>query len=263
MRLVISDLDGTLLDGSNYSSDPARRALDELRRRFIPLVLCTSKTRAEVEYWRERLQNRHPFIVENGGAVYIPKDYFTFPVPGAVERDGYDVIELGIPYERLAAELREISRESGCQAVGFSDMSVAEVCLKTGLPVRQAEMAKRREYDEPFEILGAGTYRLLDSISAHGLRWTRGDRFYHITGDNDKAGASRRLVALYRHAFGAVSTIGLGDGHNDASLLREVDFPIVMRSPFATALVHAVPRSTVSRFPGPRGWSEAVLRMVS
>ncbi|MFB3829208.1 MAG: HAD-IIB family hydrolase [Bryobacteraceae bacterium] len=263
MRLVISDLDGTLLDSTNYSNDAARRAIDELRRRFIPLVLCTSKTRAEVEYWRERLNNPHPFIVENGGAVYIPKGYFPFPVSGAVERDDYDVVELGTPYGRLAQELRAISRESSCAALGFADMSVADVSLKTGLPVRQAELAKRREYDEPFEILGAGTYRLLDCITAHGLHWTRGDRFYHITGNNSKAEASRRLVALYRQAFGTVSTIGLGDGHNDTGLLREVDFPVVVLSPFAPALVRAVPRSTVSRFPGPRGWSEAVLRMVS
>ena len=56
-RLVIfSDLDGTLLDHQTYSPAPARPALEALRARAIPLVLCTSKTRAEVERHRQDLE---------------------------------------------------------------------------------------------------------------------------------------------------------------------------------------------------------------
>jgi mannosyl-3-phosphoglycerate phosphatase len=68
--LVFSDLDGTLLDHDTYSFETARPALAELKERGIPLVLATSKTRAETESVRSALGNRHPFVVENGGAVY-------------------------------------------------------------------------------------------------------------------------------------------------------------------------------------------------
>lgn len=47
--VVFSDLDGALLDHETYEFDAARPALDRLRRDGVPLVLCTSKTRAEVE----------------------------------------------------------------------------------------------------------------------------------------------------------------------------------------------------------------------
>ena len=48
-RLVITDLDGTLLDGETYDVRPAQPGLDALRERRVSLVLCSSKTRAEME----------------------------------------------------------------------------------------------------------------------------------------------------------------------------------------------------------------------
>ena len=99
--LVFSDLDATLLDHSTYSFAAAGPALLELKERGIPLILCTSKTRAETEVHRRALGNTHPFIIENGGAVYVPESYFAFPAPvGRISR-GYEVIEFGTPYEKL------------------------------------------------------------------------------------------------------------------------------------------------------------------
>lgn len=263
MKVIFSDLDGTLLNPHTYCCDAAEPALRLIREQNVPLVFSTSKTRAEVEFWRERLENRDPFIVENGGAIYIPSGYFPFDIPDAVRRGGYDVIELGTPYPELVETLRRCARESGCEVLGFADWNVAEVSTRTRLPVKQAELSKQREYDEPFEIVGLGTYRLLAAIEAHGKSWTRGDSFYHITGGNDKAEAVRRLTTLYNQAFGNVVTVGLGDGHNDAGFLATVDLPVVVQSRFATALVRAVPHCFVSRWPGPHGWNEAVLHIMT
>lgn len=80
--LIISDLDGTLLDARTYSFEEARPALELIRRNDLPLILCSSKTRAELEVWRNRLENHHPFITENGGGIFIPERYFPFPVAG-------------------------------------------------------------------------------------------------------------------------------------------------------------------------------------
>lgn len=261
--IIVSDLDGTLLDNRTYSFEAARPALETLRRAGIPLVLCTSKTRAEVEFWRDRLGNADPFIVENGGAVYIPQGYFPFRVPRAVSRDAYEVIELGSPYEELLATLEAAAREAGCRVLGFHHMRVAEVCLRSRLPVLQAELAKHREYDEPFEILSDGAYRLLEAIERRGKRWTRGDRFYHILGNNSKAEAVSRLTALYRRTFEQVKVVALGDGWNDVDFLKAADLPVLVRSPYAVALKRAVPRAVVTRSPGPHGWNEAVLEAVA
>src|SRR6266545_4005865 len=111
MKAIFSDLDGTLLNPQTYSFEPAKAALQLVEQQGVPLVFCTSKTRAEVEYWRRLTENRHPFVVENGGAVYIPRRYFPFAVPGARQRDDYHVIEYGRPYEDLVASLHAASSE--------------------------------------------------------------------------------------------------------------------------------------------------------
>ena len=73
---VFSDLDGTLLDHDTYGYEPARPALDLISSKKIPLILCSSKTRAEMTGIRQQLKLEDPFIVENGGAVYIPRKTF-------------------------------------------------------------------------------------------------------------------------------------------------------------------------------------------
>lgn len=259
MLILYTDLDGTLLDQRTYSWDSARTALDRLRHLEVPLVFCTSKTRAETEYWRTQIQAGHPFIVENGGALYVPRNCFPFSRKAHRRRDGYAVIEIGCPYEELVEILRVVSAESRCRVRGFHDMSVEEVSELCGIPLQQAALAKQREYDEPFEILGSAGTRLLQGIEKHGKRWTRGGRFYHILGANDKARCVRLLTRFYRQAFGELKTIGLGDGLNDAAFLNEVDIPIIIKSATSPELSSLVRGARVTDDPGPEGWNRSVL----
>ncbi|KAF5413010.1 MAG: Glucosyl-3-phosphoglycerate/mannosyl-3- phosphoglycerate phosphatase [Candidatus Methanocomedens sp.] len=76
--VIYTDMDGTLIDHDTYSYEAALPALDLIRKRNIPLVFCTSKTRAELEVYCKELEIYHPLISENGGAIFIPEDYFDF-----------------------------------------------------------------------------------------------------------------------------------------------------------------------------------------
>lgn len=262
MDLIFTDLDGTLLDRDTYSWEAARPALDWLRRRRIPWVPVTSKTRAEVEYWRRHLAHEHPFIVENGGAAFVPFGYFPMAVGGGKRSGEYEVIEWGTPYENLAADLRKAAQNSGCQVRGFHEMSVDEVASLCELPIEQAVLAKRREYDEAFLILDPDRASALSAaIEDLGRRSTRGGRFWHIVGANDKAQAVEVLAALFARGNAPLRTIGLGDGLNDASFLNVVTAPVVIRSPQAAELKASVPRGFVTHRPGPEGWNEAVLAL--
>ncbi len=262
MLVIYTDLDGTLLDHVTYSWSAALPALDALRDRKVPLVFCTSKTRAETEYWRTQIRTHHPFIVENGGAFYVPPKYFPFSMQWGLHRDGYAVSEIGCPYDELVEVLRVVSAEIRCRVRGFHDMSVREVGERCGMSPEQAELAKQREYDEPFEILDPPGTRLLQGIENHGKRWTCGGRFYHILGANDKAHCVRRLTRYYKQAFGEVTTVGIGDGLNDAAFLRKVDIPIVIKSASSPKLGSLVPRARVTEHPGPDGWNRAVLAIL-
>ena len=47
--LVFSDLDGSLLDIHTYAWQPAMPWLDKLQDFQVPLILCSSKTAAEMQ----------------------------------------------------------------------------------------------------------------------------------------------------------------------------------------------------------------------
>ena len=126
--IIFSDLDGTLLDQRRgYSFDEASPALEAVRDKGIPLILCSSKTRAEVEVIRGRMGNEDPYIVENGGAIFIPEGYFDFILERVRKEAGYLVIELGTSYGNLRRALKEIEGQAGCRLLGYGDMSAEEV----------------------------------------------------------------------------------------------------------------------------------------
>jgi mannosyl-3-phosphoglycerate phosphatase len=263
MLIFITDLDGTLLD-ANYSYEASIPALNLLKRLRIPLVLCTSKTRAEVEAIRCRLGNRDPFIVENGGALYVPDGCFPMEINTAVRRGGYAVIEFGGPYPELVQTLRRASAESRCAVLGFHQMSVAEIAACCKMPLGEARLAKQREYDEPFKILEGDPQSLLAAIERQKKRWTHGGAFYHILGANDKAHCVNLLVHYYRTAFDPVITIGLGDGANDAGFLKLVDIPLVIESAASRKLMAAIPRARLCPGAGgPEAWNAAVIDTVN
>jgi len=263
MIVIFTDLDGTLLDRDTYAWDAAEPAIRILRDRGIAWVMVTSKTRSEVERLRLVMENEHPFVVENGGAILIPTGYFD-EVRSIVPQNGNEVIRCGEPYDQLIAVLELASLASQCQVRGFHDMTAAEVAAACHLPVEQAILAKQREYDEPFEIIDPDRAGELEAaITALGMKTVRGGRFRHMSGQHDKGCAVELLTGLFRRcADGPVTTIGLGDGLNDIPLLKAVDVPIVVHSPDVDEIVRRVPAALVADHKGPQGWSDAVLEIV-
>ncbi|MEW5902241.1 MAG: HAD-IIB family hydrolase [Acidobacteriota bacterium] len=263
--IVFSDLDGTLLEHSTYAFEPALPALRLLSEKKIPLVLCSSKTRSEIERLRLVLSNADPFVSENGGAVFIPRGYFSRCFSFHKEDVAYLIIELGTPYPKLREVFGRIQQKLPGVLVGFGDLTVEEIVELSGLSPSDAELAAQREYDEPFMIndLGAAA-EIRRLIEEAGLRMTRGGRFHHLTGRNDKGLAVRILKMLYAEEFGAVRTLGLGDSLNDLPLLEEMDYPVLVQRPggdYDPAV--ELPNLSRAPAPGPEGWSRAVLQAIA
>jgi mannosyl-3-phosphoglycerate phosphatase len=267
--IIFTDLDGTLLDHHSYAVDAALPALRAALQCGIPVVFCSSKTRAEIETLQQALGVYHPFIVENGGAVYVPVGYFPFELEHSERREDYDVIELGTPYERLVTTLRLLRSHLPYRVAGFSDLTVEEVAVVCKLPLDAARRAKAREYDEPFRLLtpsAEADSAVQQEIEQAGLQCSQGGRFWHLHGNNDKGLAVRLLSAFYRRAFGRIFTIGLGDSLNDAPLLEAVDWPVLVQRPngaFAEGLVQRVPQLNYAQASGPRGWNAAVTHVLN
>ncbi|MEJ2313234.1 MAG: HAD-IIB family hydrolase [Nitrospirota bacterium] len=260
--IIFSDLDETLLERHTYSFAKAKPALKLLKENDIPLVIVTSKTVAETEHYRKKLANKHPFVCENGGGIFIPKGYFKDLSGHKVEkREGYEVITLGTPYARLRNAVAELSEE-GFPIRGFGDMTPEEIMDITGLTHEEAKLSVQRSFDEPFVCEGCDIDALKDAIRAKGLSFAEG-RLYHITGDNDKGKAVGILTELYRAKFGEIITAALGDSPTDVSMLQAVERPILVQKDDGTYHPSVdVPGILRASGAGPEGWSRAVTELV-
>ena len=238
--IVFTDLDGTLLDHNTYDWQPARPALEKLNAMNIPVVFNTSKTRAELLYWQKKTGNRHPFIVENGSAIFIPNHY-----PQATNNPGdCECIELGIKRSDILRWLQQNALAFGDCYKSFVDLSVNELVQLTDLPPEQAQLALQREYSEAVHWLGDEKKKQLfiQAAMESGFRVLVGGRFIHLLGCSDKGKASAALLShlnnlgIFGHQSSseneqhALTTISCGDSPNDIDMLQWSDLAILVRS---------------------------------
>lgn len=249
--LVFSDIDGTLMDHDTYSYDAAKECLAVLRQRKIPLILASSKTSAEIIPLRQELGFAgSPAICENGAGV----------IEGGVGHGASndDYLELRGLLAKVPQELRRHFR-------GFGDMATGEVVAATGLAPDAAERAQQRSFSEPGLWSGSeeGKARFLECLIGLGVSATQGGRFLTLSFGATKADQMREIMA---GCNGAVS-IALGDAPNDVEMINAADYGVIVANPGHTPLPslpgEADGRVIRTKKPGPQGWSEAVMRILS
>lgn len=264
--MVFTDLDGTLLDHETYSHGPAAEALSALSAADIPLVLCSSKTRAEILSLQKILNISGPFISENGGGAFLSGGGRLKTVFPEI-KEGLPAKIFGRPYRELRSALERLRAEFGTGIRGFGDMGVEEVAENTGLGIEQARLAMSRDFDEPFVWTPAPRHEekeiAREILSQLELGLTRGGRFWHIVGENDKGKALRWLLDALEEKWGtSPKSLSLGDSENDLPMLLAADEGVLVERPGGGHL-HPRPRAIFTTVGvGPTGWNKAVLSWI-
>ena len=265
--VIFTDLDGTLLDHCSYAWKEAKPALNLCKKLQVPLILVSSKTRAEIDVLRQELGLNFPFISENGGGIFFPEEGSHPVPPDAVFEAGLWEWSLGRPYDLLVKSLREIRDELEWEIRGFSDMTPEEISHLTGLDLESTRLASLREYDEPFLLAEEGERdpdALYDAAKQRGLRVTSGGRFYHLHGKTDKGESVDKLADWYGEHRSHVMTIALGDSPNDFSMLKRVNHPVLIRSSRQfPGVQEMIPGLQITKEKGPKGWNTAVLDLLN
>ncbi|MGL4370287.1 MAG: HAD-IIB family hydrolase [Spirochaetota bacterium] len=259
--IIFTDLDGSLLDHETYSCEQAAPALSQIRDKNIPLIFCTSKTKDETLHIQNVLGIRSPFIVENGGGVFIPKGYFSLDIHPTRSSQHFDIFDIGTSYPHLTDFLCEFAHETGYPIKGFASMDTAEIADLTGLDIDRARLVQYRSYDEPFIIDGPDR-QIIDELSrkasVRGFTVTQGGRFHHITGGNDKGKAVALLIDFFKKQYADIFTIALGDGINDLPMLRIADKAVLVRSRHTAPDISTIHGCIATEQYGPEGWNTAV-----
>ncbi len=262
--LIFTDLDGSLLDHADYSYEGAWPALDRIAREGWPLVFVTSKTRSEVVRLQRRMGIEGPFVVENGAAAFFPSSLAGLDIKGARMEGSFRALVFGRPYAEVRRFVEDVRGEYGLR--GFGDMEAREIAEWTDLPLEDAVRARRREFTEPFLMADPERLPELKSdAAARGFTITTGGRLYHLMGADQSKGRAVRKVQKILAGSGPtpVVSLGLGDSPNDAEMLEVVDHPIVIPRPDGSVMDVRRDDAVVAPEPGSRGWSSAVLDVVS
>ena len=187
--LVFSDLDGTLLDSHSYDWQPAAPWLSRLHEANIPVILCSSKTSAEMLYLQKMLGLQGlPLIAENGAVIQLAEQW--------QDIDGFPRIISGISHGEI------------CQVM-------------------------------------------------------QGARFWHVLDASaGKDQAANWIIATYQQLSGRrPTTLGLGDGPNDAPLLEVMDYAVIVKGLNREGVhLHDEDPARVWRTQreGPEGWREGL-----
>ncbi|MFA5317713.1 MAG: HAD hydrolase family protein, partial [Dehalococcoidales bacterium] len=143
---------------------------------------------------------------------------------------------------------------------GFGDMDAGEIARLTGLDLKSAGLAGEREYEETLDLaIGDSRVALIVSkIREAGLHCGPGTRLYSVSAGSDKGRATRVLISLFRREFGEIQTMGIGDGLNDLTMLREVDIPVLVQQLGGRWVDIDIENIHRISEVGPRGWVKAV-----
>lgn len=265
--LIFTDLDGSLLDHDNYSFSAAISLLSRLESENIPVIPTTSKTLAEVENLRIKLNNYHPFIIENGAGIAVPKNYFSKRPEGSYEKSGFWVIANTKPRQYWNSLLQENAKNFAGEFDTFSSIVSAKgyqgIQAITGLSLDQAALSNNRYFSEPIHWLGSDVRKkaFIKTMTKAGASLLQGGRFLSLSGDFNKGDALLHLTQLYQQdqALSLIHTLAIGDSNNDITMLDAASSAIIIRSK-----AHPIPTLTreknvmTSHNFGPEGWAESV-----
>jgi mannosyl-3-phosphoglycerate phosphatase family protein len=253
--IVFSDVDGVLLHPSPASVARARTALERVADESASVVLCSLKTRAELEVLQQQLGLRQPFVAEAGAAVFAPRGYFAeWPQP-TKSVAGYDVIEFGRSYDEVVRKLGQAAARAGVQIAPFSEMSVDEVARWCGLTVFDARLMKLRDYVELFTYRSTALQSreaLARALESMRLVCTCRGRFDAVGALVHPGTAIAALRTLYARRHERVITIGMADGFASPGHLGAMD---------AKVIVHDDPGVSGAIDAG--DWGEAIVEAVA
>jgi D-glycerate 3-kinase len=157
----------------------------------VPAVWLSSRSRLHFDEPRRKLGHIHPFITEDGCAIYLPEGYFHLsPESGVPRAQKIATLRLGrftcIPIAEIlpaASEaLETLSADAGLPVVTLRSLSPRELVQNTGLAQREAALSRQRDFDDLFffagvsdkdveRFLAEGRQRKLQ-FRQHGVLWS-------------------------------------------------------------------------------------------
>jgi predicted mannosyl-3-phosphoglycerate phosphatase (HAD superfamily) len=196
---------------------PSLQGFDEFTARLdheaIPAVWLTSRSRLQFDDARRKHGHTHPFVAEDGCAIYLPEDYFHLrPASGASRTNKAATMRLGRftcipvaePLPAAAEALETLSRDTAVPIVTLRSLSTRELVQNTSLPQREAELARQRDFDDIFFFAGASDEQVEEFLNEgrnRSLQFRRHNTLWSAAVGASVHRSIRELAKLYDRAL--------------------------------------------------------------
>jgi predicted mannosyl-3-phosphoglycerate phosphatase (HAD superfamily) len=257
---------------SIHGLDEFTAALDH---QGIPAVWLTQRSRLQFDEARRKHAHSHPYIAEDGCGVYLPEGYFNLR-PTADGGKGkkaptmrfgrFTCVPVAQPLPAAADALQSLSDDIEVPVVTLRSLSPRELAQNTGLPQKEAELARQRDFDEVFFFAGAaeeevekflveGRHRNLE-FRQHGVLWSAA------------IGASvqrcvRELGKLYDRALrNHAHTVAIATPHLASGLFPHCERTILLMDGKNEDTAHDKPETSHARripLRSPEVWDQVLL----
>jgi mannosyl-3-phosphoglycerate phosphatase len=215
---------------------PARPGFDEfsaaLDHAGVPIVWVSSRSRLQLDEPRRRLGHTHPFIAEGGSAVYLPEGYFNLKAPRTMRLGRFTTIPVAEPQPAAHDAVEELSEKTGVPVVALSSLSSRELAQNLGVPSREAESARHRDFDELFFLAGASeqdAQRFLDKARQQKLVVRNQGSLWSLAAGADLKRCIRELSSLYDRVLHKRATVvGIANSEAAQTLFPACDRSILL-----------------------------------
>jgi predicted mannosyl-3-phosphoglycerate phosphatase (HAD superfamily) len=198
----------------------------------VPCVWVTSRTRTQIDDPFRKFGHAQPFIAEGGSAVYIPEDYFHLRGEKSERRGRFLCIPVAHSQPAAAEALESLSEETGVPVVPLRSLSPRELAQNSGLPQREAELARQRDFDELFFFAGASggdIQRFLEEGRKRKLQLHPRGVLWSLAVGASVPDCVRHLTKLFDRALhGHAKSIGLAPPEQAGELFAACDRNILL-----------------------------------
>ena len=258
INYIITDLDGSLLNHSNFSFKQIHPDILSLLDAGIQIIPASSKTKLEMEIFCLELERQLPFIYENGAGFEniqsIVSDVSQWP--SIISKFSIDVSKIwAIWCEHIPEELKRL-------CLFAHEMNMRQKIELFGLSGQKLENALNREYSLCFKFLGNRfqLQRLKYLLNKNHLITHEGGRLMTLSGKHDKADYCSFISSELSEKGFETFLVGVGDSENDIKMLEKCDIACIIPRPHKNLLSLSIPheRTIISGNIAPLGWLEAV-----
>jgi predicted mannosyl-3-phosphoglycerate phosphatase (HAD superfamily) len=178
--------------------------LAKMEHAGIPVVWISNRTRLQLDDPRRKVGHQHPFIAEGGCGVYLPEGYFHLRPAKSVRLGRFMCIPIAQQQPAAAEALGDAAQAAGVEVVSLRSLSPRELAQNSGLPPREADLLRHRDFDELFFLAGASPEdvdRLRIEAQTRKLRLRQDGAIWSAAVEASIQQCVRELTKLYDRAL--------------------------------------------------------------